>query len=303
MNTLFSIFANNLLPIFLAAAIGYLAGKFLKVDTKSISNLALYAFSPCLIFTVLTTNSLSNDDISRIVLFTLVSTLLLGLLTWVLGKLLNFKRDMLAAILIITMFSNAGNFGLSLNLFAFGEKVLAYASLYFVVNLIMIYSLGVFIASSGKNDLKTTVIGLIKLPAIYAVILAILINLSQWKVPVPIERTISTLAAAAVPSFILVLGLQLSKIKLKGHLFHLSVATILRLVVSPALAFAMSGCFGLTGAAYQAAITQSAMPTAVLNTVLATKYDLEPSFVTEAVLASTILCPLTLTPLLMLLGV
>lgn len=302
MIILLSIFSNNILPIFLAAGIGYLAGKYLKVDTNSISNLALYIFSPCLIYTVLTTSSLSNDDITRIILFTLISTLLLGLLTWVLGKIFKIQRNMLAAILLITMFSNVGNFGLSLNLFAFGEKVLAFASLYFVVNLILIYSLGVFIASSGKNDFKTTLIGLLKLPAIYAVILAILVNLAHWQMPLPIERTISTLADAAVPSFVLVLGLQLSKINLKGQYFNLSLATFIRLIASPVLAFAVSWIFGLTGAAYQAAITQSAMPTAVLNTVLATKYDLEPSFVTAAVVISTILCPLTLTPLLAFLG-
>jgi predicted permease len=107
-----------------------------------------------LIFSVLTSSSLSNDDITRIILFSLVSTLLLGLLSWVVGKLLKIQRNMLAAILLITMFSNVGNFGLSLNLFAFGENVLAFASLYFVVNLIMIYSLGVVIASSERMILR-----------------------------------------------------------------------------------------------------------------------------------------------------
>jgi predicted permease len=101
---------------------------------------------------------------------------------------------------------------------------------------------------------------------------------------------------------VLVLGLQLSRISLKGQYFNLSVATFMRLIASPALAFALSGIFGLTSAGYQAAMTQSAMPTAVLNIVLATKYDMEPSFVTAAVLVTTILCPLTLTPLLAFLG-
>ena len=47
---------------------------------------------------------------------------------------------------------------------------------------------------------------------------------------------------------------------------------------------------------------ESAMPTAVLCTVLATEYDVEPVFVTTAVVATTLFSPLVLTPLLAYLG-
>jgi predicted permease len=40
------------------------------------------------------------------------------------------------------------------------------------------------------------------------------------------------------------------------------------------------------------------MPTAVLASMLATQYDADPEFVAAAVLLSTMLSPLTLTPLL-----
>jgi malate permease and related proteins len=49
-------------------------------------------------------------------------------------------------------------------------------------------------------------------------------------------------------------------------------------------------------------VIQSAMPSAVLTTVLATEYDTEPSFVTSVVFVTTILSPLTLTPLLAIMG-
>jgi hypothetical protein len=60
--------------------------------------------------------------------------------------------------------------------------------------------------------------------------------------------------------------------------------------------------FGLTGTAYQAGVAQSSMPTAVVMTILATEYDVEPSFVSSAVFTSTLLSPLTVTPLLAYLG-
>jgi predicted permease len=61
--------------------------------------------------------------------------------------------------------------------------------------------------------------------------------------------------------------------------------------------------FGLGGMAYNAGVLESAMPTAVLSTILATEYDAKPAFVTTAVFTTTLLSPLTLTPLLLVLGV
>jgi predicted permease len=71
------------------------------------------------------------------------------------------------------------------------------------------------------------------------------------------------------------------------------------------------GCSAVRGAGctiwperciYQAGISESAMPTAVVMTVLATEYDIEPSFITTVVFMSTLLSPLTITPLLAYLG-
>ena len=60
--------------------------------------------------------------------------------------------------------------------------------------------------------------------------------------------------------------------------------------------------FGLEGPSRQAGITQAGMPSAVITIILATEYDVEPEFVTSVVFATTLLCPITLTPLLGYLG-
>ena len=73
------------------------------------------------------------------------------------------------------------------------------------------------------------------------------------------------------------------------------------LVVSPALAIGLGLLFQFEGPAYQAAVIESAVPTAVLVTVLATEYNIQPAFMTTAVFTSTLLSPLTITPLLAIL--
>jgi predicted permease len=52
----------------------------------------------------------------------------------------------------------------------------------------------------------------------------------------------------------------------------------------------------------QAGVLESGMPSAVLTTIIAMQYDAEPEFVTSVVLATTILSPLTVTPLIAFLG-
>jgi hypothetical protein len=110
---LLTLFANNILPIFLAAGAGYILSKTFKLDPKPISQVAFYILIPSLIFNLLTTSSLSNDEVSRVIAITIIGVLAVGLMAWAAGKALKFDRRLLVAALLVTMFGNTGNFGLS----------------------------------------------------------------------------------------------------------------------------------------------------------------------------------------------
>jgi hypothetical protein len=56
----------------------------------------------------------------------------------------------------------------------------------------------------------------------------------------------------------------------------------------------LSVLLGLSGPARQAAILLASMPAAVITTVLALEFDLDPSFATSAVFVSTMLSPFSL---------
>ncbi|MCK5314659.1 MAG: AEC family transporter [Anaerolineales bacterium] len=302
MNSLLILFANNILPIFLAAGAGYLVAKYLGVKPHSISRIAFYIFSPSLIFRLLTTSQLNNNDIYHMVGFAAASMLVVGFITWVIGRILRIQRRLLVAVVLTAMFGNSGNYGLSLNLFAFGEDALAYASLFFVTAAILTYTLGVFIASLGSSSVKKSLQGLLKVPVIYAVGLAFLFNAMNWTLPLAMDRTVNLLADAAIPVLIVLMGIQLRHTRWNGQAKALGLSNSMRLIGGPILALGLSVVFGLTGAARQAGVTEAAVPTAIMMTVLATEYNIKPSFVTTAVFTSTLLSPLTMTPLLAYLG-
>ena len=302
LSVLFSTFANNILPIILLSSAGFALGKLLQVDARSLGRVVFYVFSPVLIFDLLIKNRLDLSEAAVVIAFTLCIVLTMGALTFLLGRLLKFERPALIAILITTMFANTGNYGLPLVSFAFGEDALPFAGIYFVTTTFLFYTLGVLIASLGHMNLKEAALGLFKVPTMYGVLLAILINVWNISIPTPIARAVELAADGTIPVMLILLGLQLTNVEFSNNLRPLQLSVALRLLVAPLGALIFAALFDLQGLARQGSITQASMPSMVSATVLATEYHLDAKLVTAVVFISTLLSPFTLTLLLVFLG-
>ncbi|MEW6086331.1 MAG: AEC family transporter [Chloroflexota bacterium] len=299
---LLSTFANNLLPILLLSGAGFMLGKFLSVDSRTIGRVVFYIFAPMLVFDLLLQNDIKVNEAVSIVVFTVTMILVIGALTLLLGLSMKLERPALMAVLIATMFGNSGNYGLPLVSFAFGEDGLRYGGLYFVTTSILFNTAGILIASLGHANLKDAILGLLKVPTVYGVLLALLINGLNLEIPVAVSRTIDLAASGSIPLMIVLLGIELSRVQWSQELRGVGLSVSLRLLVAPILALALSQLLGMQGAAWQAGVTQASMPAAVNNTILASEYKLDSSLVTAIVFIGTLLSPLTLTPLLVFLG-
>ena len=299
---LLNIFANNILPILLLSGAGFTLGKVLKLDARPLGRVIFYILSPLLVFNLLTSNNLPLDRIAIMMGFTAASTLLIAGLAFLIGKLFHLKRGALIVIILTSMCANSGNFGLPLVSFAFGQEALAYASIYFVTSTMLFYTAGVIIASLGHLNLREALLGLLKIPAIYAIILAMVFIRTGWALPEPIQRAVSLAASGAIPCMLILLGLELQRVEWNHNLRLLSIPVFIRLVIGPLVGSGMAALFGLPSVALQAGVTEIGTPTAIMTTVLATEYKLDSTLVTAIVFVSTILSPLTLTPVLYFLG-
>lgn len=295
-------FANNILPIILLSGAGFALGKLLHIDPRSLGRVVFYVFSPVLIFDLLVQNQLKLTDAAVVIAFATCFVLLIGALTFALGTFFRLERPALVAILITTMFANTGNYGLPLVSFAFGEEALSYASIYFVTVTVLFYTFGVVLASLGHMSIREALLGLFRIPLVYAAVLAILINLVNIEVPTPIMRTVELAAGGTIPLMLILLGVQLTQVEFSGNQRALQLSVALRLLVAPLIALLFADLFGLQGFARQASVTEASMPSIVSSTVLATEYNLDARLVTAAVFISTLLSPFTLTPLLVFLG-
>jgi predicted permease len=296
------ILINNLVPIFVVAGAGYAFGRLFKPDVKTLSRLAFYIFSPCLVFNSLSTSQLPARDFWQMALFTALTILTLGLVAGLLGLILRVNRETHAGLAVVTMFGNAGNFGLPLVLFAFGEEALSRAVIYYVTATIFVYTVGVIIASTGQARPLEALKGVLKVPAFYGLLLAAAMNRFGWELPVALSRPLDLLAQAAIPAMLLVLGLQLAEVQRPERLGLVTAASAFKLLVGPLIGLGYAALLGLTGPSRQAAVIEASMPAAVITTILAVEYGVNPTFVTGVVVLATLLSPLTVTPLIAYLG-
>jgi len=300
--TLVSTFANNILPIILLGSAGFALGKLLHIDPRSLGRVVFYVFSPVLIFNILINNHLKLSEAASVITFTVSIVVTMGAVTYLLGKLLKVERTALISIMITSMFANTGNYGLPLVSFAFGDKALPYAGIYFVTTTLLFYSLGVLIASLGHMNLKEAILGLFKIPTLYAVLLALLINTLHVELPLAINRAVDLAAGGTIPLMLVLLGLQMTKVEFSKNLRALQLSVSLRLLIAPLLALLITALYGIQAFARQGAMTQASMPSMVSATILAEEYHLDSKLIAAVVFISTLLSPLTLTPLLVFLG-
>ncbi|MGE5464251.1 MAG: AEC family transporter [Syntrophothermus sp.] len=301
-SVLASTFANNILPIILLSGAGFLLAKTLHVEARSLGRVLFYIFSPVLIFDLLLQNHLKLNEAISVIVLTVCIIAVMGLLTFSLGVFFKLERPALTSILITTMFSNTGNYGLPLVSFAFGEKALSYAGIFFVTTTLLFYTVGVLIASLGHMSPKEAVIGLFRIPTLYAVLIAVLINVLHIQIPGPVARAVELAAGGTIPLMLILLGVELARVQFSGSARAMQLSVVLKLLIAPLLALSLTALLGMSGPVRQGCVTEASMPTMVSSTVLATEYQLDSKLVTAIVFISTLLSPLTLTPLLVFLG-
>jgi malate permease and related proteins len=300
-----TVLLNVVLPVFLVAGVAALAHHRLRFDVQTLSRAVFYLFAPALVFDALVNSDVSGAELGQIAAVLILSTAVLWLLGVLAARLLRLEGPTQAAFLNAILLMNAGNFGLSVNLFAFGEPGLARATLFFTVSAVLSASLGVYISASGRASAATALRQVATVPMVYATAIGLVFNLAGWAVPEPLGKAIHLLGQASVPVMLAVLGAKLAITLRSGvqalNLPALGVVTITRLALAPAIAWAIAWLIGLNGLARDVTVVQSAMPTAVITTILATEYDADGSFAALCALVTTLASLLSLTLLLNLL--
>ncbi|HVH26548.1 MAG TPA: AEC family transporter, partial [Vicinamibacterales bacterium] len=229
MNLLFSIFADDIIPIFAIAGVGFLLARHFDASVRTVSRVSFNALSPCLVFDQLVTSNLTGSEFGRMALFCVLLTASMGLAARLAAVPLRLDRQTLSSFLLVVMFSNSGNYALPVVLFAFGDVALGHASVYFVTSAVLVYTVGVFVAAK-RLSMRRAFLSLARVPAIYAVAAASVVLVTRVELPVAVMRPISMLSDAALPTMLLVLGMQLERAVMPKRPAAVAIAVMLSLV-------------------------------------------------------------------------
>ena len=284
--TLFSIVA----PVLICAAIGYgwaRAGR--PYNTEMVTHLVSTVGVPCLVFTTLVNVDIDLHALARMAGATFAAIFAMGAIG---AAILMLWGQSVRAFLPTLVFPNTGNMGLPLALLAFGDEGMALAVAYFTVCIIFQFTVGVAVSSG-----VTSPTALMRVPTIYAMIIALIFKVSQTAVPAWAGNTIEILSGFTIPLMLITLGISLQQLKI-GDLGKSLVLALIRLLMGFAVGLALAEVFGFDGAMKGVLILQSTLPVAVFNYLFAARYQTDPETVAGAVVLSTVMSFATL-PVLM----
>jgi predicted permease len=298
LTDLLSVFASDLLPIFMIAGAGFALARWLNASATTLTHVVFYTLLPCFAFRLLVSTVATGRQFGQMVLLAVLVMVAMAAVGVVMSLALRLSRTEASAFLLVVMFSNGGNYGLPVVSFAFGEEALSYGTVFFLTGSVLTNTVGAFLAAAGRRTLRTAVASVLRIPAIYGIAAALVVLATGVDVPTPLLRPITMLSDAALPLMILVLGMQLERARPPTRPGLVAAAVCVSLIVAPLVALGLTSLLSVSGSARQAVVVLSSMPVAVATTILALEFDASPEFVTSAVFLSTLLSPLTLTPLI-----
>ena len=311
---------NVALPIFGVILVGYLAGRWGILGGESTA--ALNAFVSYFALPVLFFGTLARTPVAAV----LDPALMLGfgivvLATFVLGmastRLLSRMRGRRAGLAAMSLqgiaasWGNVGYMGVPLCLAAFGEPGLPPAMLTVIVTAIVAMVIGVMLieleVAAGRGPLKTflrAAFNVARNPLPLSIALGIVVSGVGLAMPTPVEKWLDLLGAAAAPCALFAIGLFLSDKSVKSGLAEASLATLVKMVIQPALAMAVLPFFvDLQSVPGKVALLMAALPTAANAFVLAKQFDIQVEQNSASILLSTAFSVVSVSALLVMLRV
>lgn len=262
-------------PVFMVIAIGYLYGRKHRPDMIATNQVNMGIFVPALIFSALAGKSVDLADVQMIALGGFVIVLGSGLLGWPIARWLGYAPKTL---LPPMMFKNAGNMGLPLLLFAFGEQVLPAAVVLFLVENVLHFAIATWWLGHNAKLWR-----LLREPVIVAGIAGLLVSLSDFALWPPFLSAIKIIADVSTGLMLFSLGVRLNTAPFAEWRIGI-IGAIATPLTGMLIAYLFCLALGLSPQERNILLVFGALPPAVLNFMFAERYAQEPEKVASIVI-------------------
>ena len=298
MDILLGIFIRVILPVAVMTLVGYVAARLLPFDLKSLARLGLYVLVPCMTFTAMARTTLSATEFAQILLLYALSIPVLWGVSALSARALRLDAGATSAFHISILFTNCVNVGFPVLALAYGADAVERGVVYSIGMQVLLQSLGVYLAARGKTTLRASLTRMWRMPGLWALVAGLAVNAAHITIPPPIFEPLKLIGDSLVSFLLLVLGMQLASVSLRGQWRAATVATVIRLGVAPVVSVALAGWLGLSPLTRQATILENSMPTAIFGVALAQEFDVAPELITTIIFLTTLASMFSLTILI-----
>jgi len=266
-------------PVVAIVLVGYFYANKYQPNMDTANNINMNIFLPALMFSVLSKESFQIQNYQMLALSGVLVVLGSGVIAWIVAKALNIN---IKTFVPPMMFNNTGNVGLPIAVLAFGEIALGAAVVLFAIEMLLHFTFGAYILSKNTNF-----ISIFKSPILIATLLGLFVNLVDLQFWLPMTQMLDLLGDAAIPLLLFTLGTRLIGINysdwklgaLGSILCPLSGLIVMLLIIQ---------FVELEHLHYQQLILFAVLPPAVLNHMMAEKYNQQPETVASIVMIGNV---------------
>lgn len=262
-------------PVFAIVAVGYVYGRFRRPDMTAANQLNMSVLLPALIFSVLSSKDFNLNAFGALAAGAAAVVLGSGLLAWPVARLARVPAKTFVPPM---MFTNSGNMGLPLAVFAFGDSALPAAVVLFIVENGLHFTLGTWLM-----DHRARWLDVLKQPIVLATLAGIAFALFGGGVPPPLAAAIDLLGQASIPLLLFALGARLTTIDWREWRIGVLAAVVCPLS-GIATVLAVRPFLDLPPQQASLLLVFGALPPAVLNYLVAERYQQEPGRVAALVM-------------------
>lgn len=291
------IFMNVILPIGIIVSVGYVVQLKFKLDRGTLAKLAIHYVMPAFIFMSLYESDIDFSLLLKIIFFLGIYALVTFVITRFIAKFLGLNKGQRILFTNSNLFYNAGNYGVPVNdlVFKSDPYAMSVQVIMVVFQNMLAYSYGIFSLSAENSGRGRALLGYFRMPIFYGLAFGLIFNYFEIGMPKPVESALDYMRNAMIGLVLFILGAQIAGIKFRRLRFSAFTASLTRLVIGPAVAFALLLLFNVGGVTAQAILITSAMPAAVNSSIIAQQYSDDPEYAAEIVMMSTLLSAATVS--------
>jgi predicted permease len=271
--------------------------KLFSLDLYTLAKINVYFFIPGFVFISLYKTEFSLDTFLKVLIFFILLTLFQYFIVRIISRLFSYQKGVRVVFTNSVLLFNAGNYGVPVNDLVFKQEPFAMSIQVMIMTFqnILAYSFGIFSLMTVDKGWKKAVLGMLKMPVLYAMLAGILLNSVNAKLPTFLVKSGEMISQAMIAIALFTLGAQVAQLSLKLPLLPVYISMIVRLVIGPLVGFLLIYLFKFEGVIAQVLFIASGLPSSVNSAIIAQEYQNEPEMAAQIVLSTTVLSVISVT--------